>query len=302
MKTAVITGANGFIGKHLIRYLISRGYYVYGVVRDGKKIKSDTSDCKNMQYVKCALHEYERLPSLIERCDLFFHLAWQGVSDKYSKDYATQLDNVKYACEAVAAAHNMHCKKFIFASSIMEFEVAALMQTETDAGPRNVYSACKQAASYLTRITANQLGIEYCSAIISNVFGPEEFSDRFVITTVRNMISNTAMEFSAGTQMYDFIYIDDAADILYRIGEFGQNNKRYYIGSRQIIPLREYIEKIRQVVNPEYPLHFGNGAYVGVSIDYNTAMCFAEDELGDKSITSFEEGIQKTADWLKGAK
>lgn len=302
MKTAVITGANGFIGKHLIRYLISKGYYVYGVVRNCENIKADKLGCKNMQYIKCALHEYERLPSLIEKCDLFFHLAWQGVSDKYSKDYTTQLDNAKYACEAVVAAHDMHCKKFIFASSIMEFEIATLMQTELNAGARNIYSACKQTASYLTRIIANNLGIKYCSAIISNVFGPEEFSDRFVITTVKNMISNTAMEFSAGTQMYDFIFIDDAVDILYRIGEFGQNNKRYYVGSGQVIPLRKYIEKIQQVVNPAYPLRFGNGDYVGVSIDYNMAMSFTEDELGHKSITSFEEGIQKTANWLKGEK
>lgn len=300
MKTAIITGANGFIGKHLVKYLISKGYYVYAITRSNVAGDAGMFQNGSLQYIQCALHEYQKLPSLIGRCDLFFHLAWQGVSDNYAADYEVQLDNAKHACDAVAAAHGLHCRKFIFASSIMEFEVAALMMTDINAGPRNIYSSCKQAASCLSRIVANTLGMEYCSAIISNVFGPEEFSDRFVISTIKNMLSNTVMEFSPATQMYDFIFIDDAVDILFRIGESGQNNRRYYVGSRQVVPLRKYIEKMKQTVNPAYPLCFGKGAYVGVSIDYGAITSYEGSELGKKSFIPFEEGIRRTADWLKG--
>lgn len=302
MKKVVVTGANGFIGRHLIDKLVKNQCIVCAIVRPGA-VNLNYIEKENVTIIECSLENIRNLPQLVgEEWDAFYHLAWQGVSNLEAQDLKVQLDNVQYACDAVKAAAQMKAKKFIFASSIMEYEIIELMDTELKAGLQNVYSTAKMTATYMTRILSDNNNISYCAAIISNVYGPYEYSNRFVVRTLKNMIWNRPMEFSAGTQMYDFIYIDDACDILFWIGEKGQDNKRYYVGSSEIIPLKEYIYRMKNVVNENYELHMGRGEYVGVSVDYGQMKKYDVNELKRIVFTSFEEGVLKTAKWIREEK
>lgn len=298
MKKAIVTGANGFIGRNLVNKLIEEEYKVCAVVR---KLPSDiVCNSDRLEIVECLLSSIDKLPELIDgKWDIFFHLAWQGVSNQDAHAYSVQLDNVKFACDSVHAAYEMGCSKYVFASSIMEFEVSELMKTTLNAGMRNIYSTSKISASYMTRILANNYKMDYCSTIISNVYGPEEFSDRFIIRSLRNMVNNIPMNFSSGVQLYDFIYIDNACELLCVIGEKGENNRRYYIGSKDVQPLRTFIEKMQKIANKDYELTFGGGEYVGVSIDYGIFDDYTTDKLGKIIYTDFEEGIRKTVEWIK---
>lgn len=301
MEKILVTGATGFVGKYLIRKLAEVGHEICAIIRNGS-LNLELDQLENINIVHCNLENMKKLPDLIsdKKWDVFYHLAWEGVANEKAADVDTQLNNVKYACDAVRAASELGCNKFVFASSIMEFEVAKLMSTEINAGVRNIYSTAKIAGNYMARIVANDLNIQYNSAIVSNIYGPEEFSDRFVITTLRNMVLNKPMQFSVATQNYDFIYIKDACELLYRIGLKGINNKRYYVGSGNICPLREFICKMRDIVNPNFMLSFGQRDYVGVSLDYkefDTSSWISD--LGYSPETTFEDGIRATVNWIK---
>ncbi len=67
---------------------------------------------------------------------------------------------------------------------------------------------------------------------ISNAYGPFEVNLRFINATLRKMLNGAKCNFTAGEQMYDFIYIIDAAKAFIAIGEKGISNKTYYIGSQ----------------------------------------------------------------------
>lgn len=299
MKNIIVTGANGFIGSNLVKKLISSGCKVCAVVKQNKSNLEDIQS-ERLKIVQCPLQHIHLLSTLIEgNWEVFYHLAWQGVSNIQAQDYKIQLDNIRYACEAVVIAASLGVKKFIFASSIMEYEVEKLMETSIDAGMRNIYSTSKMAATYMTRILANNKKIGYCSAIISNVYGPREFSNRFIISTLRNMVDGKMMVFSSGTQMYDFIYIDDACNILYEIGKYGKNNKRYYVGNNEIIPLKDFIYRMRDVANPDYEICLGGGEYVGVSLNYSEFKTLNYDDVTNIKFTAFEDGIQNTVNWIK---
>ena len=303
MREVVITGASGFLGFALTKRLAELGIIVNAVIRSNSINVNKFEGLGNVKLIECNLDEMKRLTSLIPGCevDAFYHFAWQGVSDKEAREEGIQLDNVKYACEAVKIAKELKAKKFIFASSIMEYEVVKLMETELAADKRNVYRVAKLTAHYLTRIIANDVGIEYNAANISNVFGIGEMSGRFINSTIRRMLKGERVQFTEAKQLYDFIYIDDAVEMLRLVGEKGQSNKSYYIGSMEPRVLRDYIYELKDCVDSTLELGIGeNSDYIGVSLYYNEFEIDAcKNDFQFKPKYTFKEGICKTVEWLK---
>ena len=82
VKTAVVTGANGFVGSGLVEELLRLGYRVYAVVRDKQSDLSRIPQDENVRILFCTLSEMSTLPEMLkdQTADLFFHFAWEGVS------------------------------------------------------------------------------------------------------------------------------------------------------------------------------------------------------------------------------
>ncbi len=302
-KKVIITGAAGFIGFALAKKLSQMQMKVWAVVKENSKRIQDLKELSNVEIVQCDLKYYDRLEKLIQEkeFDVFYHFAWQGVSDEDSKDLDIQLANVKYACDAVSAAQKLNCSKFLFASSIMEYEVMKLMETELIANKRNMYRTAKIAAHYMTRIVANNLEIDYNAAIISNVFGKGEISNRFINSTLRGMLVGERVKFTEAKQLYDFIYIDDAVEVLILMAQRGKRNKNYYIGSMEPRSLRNFIYDMRDCVDPSMEVGIAEfKEYIGVSLTYqemDIKACY--DDFGFVPRYSFKDGIRQTIEWLK---
>lgn len=303
MKKVIITGASGFIGFALTKRFVEEDFYVYAIVREDSLNANKLEKLANVHVISCNLSEVENLVHFIPECEveMFYHLAWQGVADKEAWDYSIQMKNVEYACKAVKVASKLKVKKFIFASSIMEYEVMKLMETEILADMRSVYRTAKLTAHYMTRILANDEKMDYNSANISNVYGEGEVSARFINTTIREMLQGKRVKFTEAKQMYDFVYIDDAVEMLRLIGIKGVPNKNYYVGSMQPRVLREYIYELRDCINEGLKLGIGeNKNFVGVSLNYDEFDINAcKDDFQFMPQYTFKEGIQKTIEWIK---
>lgn len=300
MRKAIVTGANGFVGTAVCRELVRQGIRVIAVVREIDDRLSELAE--DVHLVQCDLSEFDRLPEIIadRDVDVFYHFAWSGSAGFLRGDVNVQIDNVKYCCEAVNAAGEIECKKFVFASSIMEYEIAAMMATEDTPGINTIYCSAKLAANHMTRTVAGEYGIDYIRAVISNIYGPGEKSPRLINTSLRKMMNGEHCAFSDGEQLYDFIYIDDAAKAFIEIGEQGVANRTYYIGSLKQRPLKEFLLEMKDAVDPNIVIGLGELPFNGVSLTYKEFDVEAvKNDTGFEPEISFKEGIKRTIDWLK---
>ena len=124
MKSVVVTGASGFLGGALALKLLKRGVQVYGVGATDEGFQR-FAGFENFVPVVAEFGDYSKLLELISGrdFDVFYHFAWQGVFGEAFKDYALQLQNARYACEALMQAKQLGCKKFVLAGTYNEFEV-----------------------------------------------------------------------------------------------------------------------------------------------------------------------------------
>ena len=303
MKKAIVTGANGFIGSAICRELCLKGYETIAIVRNESSIIDSIRNLSGIRIEFCELSAIRRLPELLadRDVDLFFHLAWEGSAGPLRANPETQIQNIKHSCDAVYACNDLNCKRFVFASSIMEYEINALMAMEQTPGINTLYSSAKLAADYMARSIAGFLGVDFIRGIISNIYGPGETSPRLINTSIRKMLRGEHCSFSAGEQIYDFIYIDDAAKMFVLLGQKGKRNKPYYIGSLNPRPLKEFLLLLRDCVDSSIEIGLGELPYNGPFLCYNEFDLHAvKNDTGFEPEVSFENGIQKTISWMKG--
>ena len=105
--------------------------------------------------------------------------------------------------------------------------------------------------------------------------------------------------FTAGEQIYDFVYIDDTAQGIWRIGAFGKPNHCYYIGSTRPAKLKQFIQMIRDEIDPQIELHLGAIPFNGVEQPASVYDCSALiQDTGYIPEVAFPEGIKSTVKWL----
>lgn len=302
MKKAIVTGANGFVGAAICEELAEQGVQVIAVVRSRNSDVRRLHKIKGIQIVYCELKDYHELPAkLLDRdMDVFYHLAWDGTSGELRGNSLIQTENIRYACDAVRVCAELGCKRFVFAASIMEYEICKNMETETAQSINTLYCTAKLAADYMARAVADNLQIDYIRAVISNIYGPREVSARLINTSIRKLLWGEHCAFSPGEQMYDFIYITDAAKAFAAIGERGIADRTYYIGSVNPRPLREFLLEMKEQTAPEQEIGLGELPFLGVSLSYDEFDIRAvKRDTGFEPQISFAEGIRRTVEWIK---
>lgn len=302
MKKAIVTGANGFIGTALCKELSDNGIEVIAIIRNVEENISKIQYLPKVKIVYCDLSDFRNLSTYVldRDIDVLYHLAWVGSAGPLRGDSDVQIRNIQFTCDTVKACAEMNCKKIVFASSIMEYEIEAIMATDTTPNINTLYCSAKMAADYMARTIAGAMGIEYIRAVISNIYGPGEMSPRLINTSLRKLMSGEHCAFTAGEQIYDFIYISDASKTFLAIGEKGVTDRTYYIGSQTPKALKEFLCEMRDQVDPAIPIGLGEIPFKGVSLTYNEFDIYAvKSDTGFVPQVSFAEGIKKTMEWIK---
>lgn len=304
MKKIIITGGAGFVGSAVIRELLSHNVEVWAVVRPGFSLRMKNSRLYglNVHIVECDLKEINKLPHILKERDFdaWYQFAWDGLRGEELLDYHIQIANIEYLLNAIGVAAEIGCKKFIGSGSISQYELLNDSKSNWAGDKHRVYKTAKAACQYMGSSVAETVGIDFIWPIITNIYGVGEKSPRLVNSMIRNLQSGKHQALSEGKQIYDFIYITDAAKAFRLIGEKGVGNRTYVIAQGDAKPLKNFLEAIKDVIDPTAQLGFGelefNGFYLPKEC-YDIKMLV--EDTGFKPDVPFEEGIRMTSEWIK---
>lgn len=301
MKRAIITGADGFVGSNTVKCFLDHGIEVLAIdivdiprrlqPQDGLKYKClDISDMSLLAQV-AGVGEY----------DTFVHFAWAGSAGPQRTDYNLQMQNALTSVECIKAAKQLGCERFVCAGSIMEREVEAAIHTQgSRPGMGYIYGMGKHIAHCMCKAVAADIGIDLLWPMITNAYGVGELSPRFVNTTLRKIINGEPLQFTAGTQNYDFVYVTDVARAFYAVAQDGVPFKEYIIGSGNARPLREFILEMQQALAPDAVPLFGDVPFTGTNLPLSAFdSSELEQDCSFKPQVPFAEGTRMTMEWLK---
>ena len=302
MKRVIITGPTGAIGVALIQELIRHDTEVIAVVRPGSKRKENIPKDSLVSMVECGLDQLTVLPELITgRCDTFYHLGWDGTFGNSRNNMRGQLLNVQYTLDAVKAAKQLGCKRFIGAGSQAEYgRCEEKLNAFTPAFPENGYGIAKLCAGQMSRIQCEQEGIEHIWTRILSIYGPYDGENTMVMSMIRTLLKGEKPSTTKGEQQWDYLYARDAGLAMYLLGERGIHGKTYCIGSGKTRQLKDYITTIRNQIDGKLPLGIGERTYADKQVMYLCAdITELENDTGFAPQYSFERGSAETIEWVK---
>lgn len=301
MKKVVITGADGFVGSYTVKCFLGNDVNV--VALDLPDVPKRLERHHLLTYKKCDVFDPEALNDAIadEGCDTFIHFAWIGSAGPARMDYNLQMKNALNTVECLKVAKRCGCKRFVCAGSIMEYEVeAAVHRCGNKPSMAYIYGMGKHIAHSLCMSVAANEGIDLLWPMITNAYGVGELSPRFINSTLRKIILNEPLEFTAATQNYDFVYVEDVAKAFYLVAKNGKPFCEYMIGSGDAKPLKQFIRELRDSVAPNVELKFGDLPFTGVNMPIEVFGIEAlKRDCVYSATVSFAEGVKRTLDWLK---
>lgn len=299
-KKAIITGASGPLGIVLIKECIRTGIEVLAVVRPGSKKKKDIPRHPLIRIVELDISQIEQLPEQgYGDFDLCFHLAWTHTGDSGRNDPLLQSQNIQNTLKTAQCAKKMGCRVFVGAGSQAEYGIVNKKADEsTPVNPETCYGITKLAAGQLVLEYCRQVGMRCNWARIFAVYGPYENSYILTSYVIQTLLKGEKPILTPCEQEWDYLYCEDAARALLQIGVKAPKSGVYCLGSGQPVKLKEFLNIIRDAINPELPLGTGEKEYGKNQIMHLEAdISRLREDVGFRPRISIEEGIRKTIQW-----
>lgn len=301
MMKVIVTGANGFVGYWLIRELQKNGIHVTAIIKDENENISMLNEFENLSIIYCDLSNLSFLTDKVEGkdYDAFYHLAWVSAGGAGRADYAIQLNNVKYACDAVAVASSLGCKKILFAGTVTE-KIAENILNLSAKAQNNIYGICKHLTHCLVDIECKKQNIEYVWMQFSNLYGPYSINGNIVGYTIKELLTGNEALFGPAQQIYDLLYIEDLVYAAYLLGEKETRKNSYYLGSGQPRILADFLNEIGDICGMPEKVKIGARPDDGTRYEeeWFDITSLVED-TGFSPRVTYREGILQTINWMK---
>ncbi|HEX8965187.1 MAG TPA: NAD-dependent epimerase/dehydratase family protein [Patescibacteria group bacterium] len=215
-KIALVTGATGFVGSHLVKRLINEKYTVHVLVRES----SDTSKIKDVLpkvYVHIvSLEDKQKLTESVSKIKpaYIFHLATNGLFSGIEKPFKEILKtNVLGTINLIEACNNIPYKCFVNTGSSSEYGEKEKIMTETDVCfPQSSYALSKLTATLFCVKTAKENKKPIVTLRLFSPFGANDDNRRLIPYVIQNAKENKPISLSSPDSVRDYIYIKDVVD------------------------------------------------------------------------------------------
>jgi len=249
MSNIVITGATGFIGRHLTEALLSKGHHVTCLSRSNSALKILSENSVNLvtDYSK------EVLTRQLENCDVLVHLAGRRITRDdlpdmiypFVNDAAEKLDNILYACKENSV------KRVVTASSIGVYSDANdIPYAESDQPePATLYGLTKLFSEQRVNLYARKYNTSVAHIRLAQCYGYGEKTTPALMHFIEKAINKEKITLNnGGVFSIDEIYIEDAVDAFINLIETDKTGS-FNIGSGRGYTILEIANTVNTVFN-----------------------------------------------------
>ncbi len=254
----LITGATGFVGRHVLDNFLQAGLPVRTIVRPSslKRLK----DVKKIDIVESpslfAEHQ-DWWGEVLRGVDTIIHLAWYAEPGKYLT--ATEnLDCLVGTITLAKAAIRAGVRRFVGIGTCFEYDMTsgARLSVETPLQPLTPYAAAKASAYMSLSQALPRHGVEFVWCRLFYLYGDGEDERRFVPYLRKSLSEGKRADLTSGTQVRDFLDVRDAARRIFDISR-GDTTGAINVCSGIPITIREFSEKIASEYARPDLLNFG---------------------------------------------
>jgi len=230
-RRVLVTGGLGFIGSNLARELVALGAQVTivdALIPDygGNRFNIDGLDDR-VNVLIADVRDAGAVSAAVRGQDVIFNLAGQVSHIDSMRDPHTDLDincHAQLSLLEACRAHNP-AVKIVFAGTRQVYGRPSSLPVTEDhlVKPTDVNGINKAAGEYYHLVYNNVFGVRGCSLRLTNVYGPRQLirhnRQGFIAWFIRMVLENREIQiFGDGSQLRDFVYVDDAADAFLRAG------------------------------------------------------------------------------------
>jgi len=254
-RSVMITGGLGFIGSNLARHLVDLGadvLLVDSLIPDyGGNLFNIDGIVDRVRVNVADVRQQTTMNYLVRDRDVIFSLAGQVSHIDSMRDPYTDLEiNCRSQLTVLEACRNHNPRvKVVFAGTRQVYgRPDSLPVDETHlVRPTDVNGINKAAGEYYHLVYNNVFGVRACSLRLTNVYGPRQLIKHnrqgFIGWFIRLAVENKTIEiYGDGSQLRDFVYVDDAADAFLRAGaDDACNGEVFNIGGDRPVSHRELV-------------------------------------------------------------
>ena len=304
-KCIIITGATGFIGSHTTKLLIKRGYHVVVLTRESSNFER-LSDIVN-QFDLLLMTSRNR--HLVKKLSTYspvawIECAWHGVSGKERNAMFQVSDNVPRIINSVRLASQIGCKTWVGLGSQAEYgNINCICDEKIATSPTTLYGMAKLSACWATLGMCESLGIRSVWLRVFSTYGPDDHDYWLIPTLIRDFLNNRRPRLTLCEQMWDYLYVVDAARAILSCIESISARGIYNLGSGKVLLLRDLVEKVQKLCDVSQQADFGAINYRDDQVMHLEAnIDKLKNDTGWTPSVSFDEGLKLVVDSYLGKK
>lgn len=295
MKSAIVTGATGFIGTHLCGELKRNNIKVKGLARYDSLNAGRLE--KDIDIVRCGMDDYDSLSGAA--ADTFYHLAWDGATGAGRDDEELQSKNIVRTVAALKAAKRVGCRRFVALGTVYEKLVPQVL-SYSEHRKADFYLLSKQSSHYMCLKLARKLDIEFVWATIFQPIGRYIKKEQVMAYTISRLLKGEPPEFGPAAEPYDITAVEDIAYGLRLLGEYPLTKQEYYIGSGSPMLMKEYLQRTKEVLGVDTELKIGCRPDDGLRFSFGWYDISAiQKDTGYSARMEFERAVLNVAEWVR---
>jgi len=299
MNRIIVTGASGFVGRATVAALADRGYEVHGVAR------TPVDDIRAHAWHTANLLDPAEVSAVVRTAEAshLLHLAWTTAHGRYWSDPANlawaratcSLAEAFIEAGGVRAVMSGSCAQYSWDSEAIGPSGIA-NETSTPRRPATLYGWAKQATAELLEAWSAQVGLSYATALVFFPYGPFEQPERLLPSVARSLLAGEAAEVSVGTQVRDFMHVEDCGAAIAALVDGGVTGA-VNIGTGQGSSVADVARLIARLLEREDLLRLGARSATDEAPKIVADPTRLHNGVGVTPKYDLESGIRETIDW-----